>query len=128
MYISRYAPSIFKYTLLRKPLPFFPGPSYKRGPPKGYIRAIEMRWHQVESLLGAIIQCRDSRVQSLVSDLRQDPLAREILNRVDMGPYVCLHLDILPLRDAHIHYYTGSHWPFKPTQLSYQRGFLRLCS
>lgn len=65
------------------------GPSYKRGPPKGYIRAIEMRWHQVESLLGAIIQCNDPRVQSVVSDLRQDGLAREILNRVDMGPYVC---------------------------------------
>ncbi|KAF8346943.1 fungal-specific transcription factor domain-containing protein [Amanita rubescens] len=65
----------------------FLGPSYKRGPPKGYIHAIEQRWHQVESLLGAILQCPDPRVQRLVSELRQDDLARDIINRVDMGPY-----------------------------------------
>ncbi|KAI3622119.1 hypothetical protein WG66_015820 [Moniliophthora roreri] len=65
----------------------FLGPSYKRGPPKGYIRAIEQRWHQVESLLGVILQCPDPRVRSVVSDLRQDELAREILQRVDTGPY-----------------------------------------
>lgn len=65
----------------------FLGPSHKRGPPKGYIHAIEQRWHQVEALLGAIIQCSDPRVQTLVSDLRQDDLAREIIHRVDMGPY-----------------------------------------
>ncbi|KAF8640616.1 hypothetical protein AX17_000277 [Amanita inopinata Kibby_2008] len=66
----------------------FLGPSYKRGPPKGYIHAIEQRWHQVESLLGAILQCPDLRVQRIVAELRQDELAREIINRVDMGPYV----------------------------------------
>ncbi|KAK0481545.1 fungal-specific transcription factor domain-containing protein [Armillaria novae-zelandiae] len=65
----------------------FLGPSYKRGPPKGYIHAIEQRWHQVESLLGALMQCNDPRVQSIVTDLRQDDLAREILGRVDSGPY-----------------------------------------
>lgn len=65
----------------------FLGPSYKRGPPKGYIHAIEQRWHQVESLLGAILQCPDFRVQAIVSELRQDDLAREILERVDLGPY-----------------------------------------
>ncbi|KAH0591126.1 hypothetical protein H2248_001229 [Termitomyces sp. 'cryptogamus'] len=64
-----------------------PGPSYKRGPPKGYIHAIEQRWHQVESLLGAIVQCPDPRVQGLISDLKQDDLAREIIRRVDNGPY-----------------------------------------
>ncbi|KAJ4002275.1 fungal-specific transcription factor domain-containing protein [Lentinula boryana] len=62
-------------------------PSYKRGPPKGYIHAIEQRWHQVESLLGVILQCTDPRVQGVLADLRQDELACEILNRVDMGPY-----------------------------------------
>ncbi|CAA7264843.1 unnamed protein product [Cyclocybe aegerita] len=65
----------------------FLGPSYKRGPPKGYIHAIEQRWHQVEALLGAILQCSDERVQGIVSELRQDDLAREILGRVDSGPY-----------------------------------------
>ncbi|KAJ7103261.1 fungal-specific transcription factor domain-containing protein [Mycena belliarum] len=65
----------------------FLGPSYKRGPPKGYIHAIESRWHQVESLLGAILQCPDSRVQGIVADMRTDDLAREILGRVDAGPY-----------------------------------------
>lgn len=68
------------------------GPSYKRGPPKGYIHAIEQRWHQVEALLGSILQCPDPRVQSIVSDLRQDDLAREILGRVDSGPYVSLEI------------------------------------
>ncbi|KAF9486569.1 hypothetical protein BDN70DRAFT_870159 [Pholiota conissans] len=65
----------------------FLGPSYKRGPPKGYIHAIEQRWHQVEALLGSILQCPDPRVQSIVSEMRQDDLAREILGRVDSGPY-----------------------------------------
>jgi len=71
------------------------GPSYKRGPPKGYIHAIEQRWHQVESLLGAILQCPDPRVQRLVSELRQDDLARDIINRVDMGPYVSRTIIVL---------------------------------
>ncbi len=73
-------------------LSFRLGPSYKRGPPKGYIHAIEQRWHQVEALIGAILQCPDERVQTLVSDLKQDDLAREILSRVDSGPYVRLLL------------------------------------
>lgn len=65
-----------------------PGPSYKRGPPKGYIQAIEQRWHQVESLLGAVLSCPDTRVRQIIADIRQDDLAREILNRVDTGPFV----------------------------------------
>jgi len=63
------------------------GPSYKRGPPKGYIHAIEQRWHQVEALLGSVLQCPDEGVQRFVADLKQDDLAREILGRVDAGPY-----------------------------------------
>ncbi|KAI9570337.1 fungal-specific transcription factor domain-containing protein [Boletus coccyginus] len=65
----------------------FLGPSYKRGPPKGYIHAIEQRWQQVESLLGSLLACPDRRVQDLLADIRQDELAREILNRVDTGPF-----------------------------------------
>ncbi|EIN11641.1 hypothetical protein PUNSTDRAFT_131800 [Punctularia strigosozonata HHB-11173 SS5] len=65
----------------------FLGPGYKRGPPKGYIHAIEQRWHHVESILGAILASPDPRAQGLISDLRRDDLAREILNRVDAGPF-----------------------------------------
>lgn len=54
----------------------------------GYIHAIEQRWHQVESLLGVLLQSTDPRVQSVVNDMKNDVLAREILNRVDLGPYV----------------------------------------
>ncbi|KAL4070710.1 fungal-specific transcription factor domain-containing protein [Scleroderma citrinum] len=63
------------------------GPSYKRGPPKGYIQAIEQRWHQVEALLGAVIASPDPRVQELLAEIREDDLAREILDRVDTGPF-----------------------------------------
>lgn len=63
------------------------GPSYKRGPPKGYINAIEQRLHQVEAILGAIIQSTDARSRGIVADLKTDPIAREIINRVDSGPY-----------------------------------------
>lgn len=70
------------------PTPSDTGPSYKRGPPKGYIQAIEQRWQQVESLLGALLACPDRRVQDLLADIRQDELARDILNRVDTGPFV----------------------------------------
>ena len=64
------------------------GPSFKRGPPKGYIHAIEQRWHQVESVLGAILTSTDPYVQALINNLRKDDLARDILARVDSGPFV----------------------------------------
>lgn len=64
------------------------GPSFKRGPPKGYIHAIEQRWHQVECILATIIAL--PRAQDIVSDIRQDPFARDILQRVEDGPYVSL--------------------------------------
>ncbi|KAF8625103.1 hypothetical protein AX15_005575 [Amanita polypyramis BW_CC] len=65
----------------------FLGPSRKRGPPKGYIDAIEARLHQTEALLGIIIASNDSRAQSLLRDLAKDPLAKEIISRVDNTPY-----------------------------------------
>lgn len=64
------------------------GPSYKRGPPKGYIHAIEQRWHQVESVLGAILASPSPEVKSLIKNLRKDSLANDILTRVDAGPFV----------------------------------------
>jgi hypothetical protein len=66
------------------------GPSYKRGPPKGYINAIEQRMQHFEALLGVMMQTSDPRALSLIADLRQDELARSILNRVDAGRFVRL--------------------------------------
>jgi hypothetical protein len=68
----------------------FPGPSFKRGPPTGYINAVEKRWHQVESLLGAIMACPDPRTQAIISELRKDDLACAILDRVYSGPFVSI--------------------------------------
>ncbi|KAG6826250.1 hypothetical protein H0H92_000574 [Tricholoma furcatifolium] len=65
----------------------FLGPSRKRGPPKGYIDAIEARLHQTEALLGIMLSSNDSRAQSLLRDIGKDPLAREIIKRVDSTPY-----------------------------------------
>ncbi|KAI6002044.1 fungal-specific transcription factor domain-containing protein [Pisolithus albus] len=84
----------------------FLGPSRKRGPPKGYIDAIEARLHQTEALLGILLaleadrsergSCRseqddgaekDGSLTNVLAALRKDTLAREILNRVDMTPY-----------------------------------------
>ncbi|KAE9408528.1 hypothetical protein BT96DRAFT_970469 [Gymnopus androsaceus JB14] len=65
----------------------FLGPSRKRGPPKGYIDAIEARLHQAEALLGIMLASGDPRAETLLRDISQDPLAREIINRVDNSPY-----------------------------------------
>ncbi|KAH9927316.1 fungal-specific transcription factor domain-containing protein [Fomitopsis serialis] len=65
----------------------YAGPSHKRGPPKGYILAIERRLHQVEALLGTIIGSEDPRAKGLIQDLSQDQLARQIIQRVDVGPF-----------------------------------------
>lgn len=92
-------------TMLGTPCTFL-GPSRKRGPPKGYIDAIEARLHQTEALLGILLaleadrsergSCRseqddgaekDGSLTNVLAALRKDTLAREILNRVDMTPY-----------------------------------------
>ncbi|KIJ16298.1 hypothetical protein PAXINDRAFT_98785 [Paxillus involutus ATCC 200175] len=90
----------------------FLGPSRKRGPPKGYIDAIEARLHQTEALLGVLLAVEAERTEGIEYDggsgkrgtrlggleneggleevlavLRKDSLAREILNRVDSSPY-----------------------------------------
>ncbi|KAG6865247.1 hypothetical protein C0991_004128 [Blastosporella zonata] len=65
----------------------FLGPSRKRGPPKGYIDAIEARLHQTEALLGIMLSANDTRAQSLLRDIGKDPIAKEIINRVDNSPY-----------------------------------------
>ncbi|KAJ8454826.1 hypothetical protein ONZ51_g12801 [Trametes cubensis] len=63
----------------------FQGPSFKRGPPKGYIHSIEQRWHQVECILATIME--SPRAQDIVNDLRGDSFASAILDRVQAGPY-----------------------------------------
>ncbi|KAH7882909.1 fungal-specific transcription factor domain-containing protein [Phlebopus sp. FC_14] len=90
----------------------FLGPSRKRGPPKGYIDAIEARLHQMEALIGIMLgveaECaalgdcekcgherdnteseenRQGSVEGVLAVLRKDTLAREILKRVDASPY-----------------------------------------
>ncbi|KAI0800103.1 fungal-specific transcription factor domain-containing protein [Fomes fomentarius] len=65
----------------------FLGPSRKRGPPKGYIDAIEARLHQTEALLGILLNSKDSRAKTVLEDLAEDPLAKEIITRVDNSPY-----------------------------------------
>ncbi|KAF8512680.1 fungal-specific transcription factor domain-containing protein [Hysterangium stoloniferum] len=72
--------------LLATPCTFL-GPSRKRGPPKGYIDAIESRLHHMEALLGTLMSSHDSRIRSVVRDLSEDPLVREILDRVDESPF-----------------------------------------
>ncbi|KAI0088316.1 fungal-specific transcription factor domain-containing protein [Irpex rosettiformis] len=65
----------------------FLGPSRKRGPPKGYIDAIEARLHQTEALVGILLASKDSRAKSLLEDLSEDSLAKEIIDRVNNSPY-----------------------------------------
>ncbi|EIW61386.1 uncharacterized protein TRAVEDRAFT_44201 [Trametes versicolor FP-101664 SS1] len=65
----------------------FTDPTHKRGPPKGYILALERRLHQVEALLGTIISSDDPRARSLVQDLSRDKLANHVINKVHVGPF-----------------------------------------
>ena len=64
------------------------GPTFRRGPPKGYIQALEARLHQMESVLAAIMSSKDARAVEIISDLRRDRLAKHILDGVDAGPFV----------------------------------------
>ncbi|CAG8528580.1 13543_t:CDS:2 [Acaulospora morrowiae] len=43
----------------------------KRGPPKGYIDAIETRLHRMEFLLGGLVHSSDPRAQAVLSELMQ---------------------------------------------------------
>ncbi|KAI0778344.1 fungal-specific transcription factor domain-containing protein [Trametes elegans] len=63
----------------------FQGPSFKRGPPKGYIHSIEQRWHQVECILATIMEA--PQAQDIIQNIRADPFANAILDRVKAGPY-----------------------------------------
>jgi hypothetical protein len=83
------------------------GPSQKRGPPKGsvrttsracldsdalagcrYLNALETRLHEAEALLGAIIS--SPQAEPLVAVLSRDPLAEQIINRVNKSVFGAL--------------------------------------
>ncbi|KAH9813684.1 fungal-specific transcription factor domain-containing protein [Melampsora americana] len=59
----------------------FNGASRKRGPPKGYIEAIESRLHRMEALLGGLLQNNDPRAQALLSELIGDNEVRNLLKK-----------------------------------------------
>ncbi|GAA6042703.1 hypothetical protein JCM8097_003755 [Rhodosporidiobolus ruineniae] len=59
----------------------FLGASRKRGPPKGYIEAIESRLHRMEALLGGLLGSDDPRAQHLLGELIGDSEARDVLAR-----------------------------------------------
>ncbi|GAA6023010.1 hypothetical protein JCM10207_002039 [Rhodosporidiobolus poonsookiae] len=59
----------------------FLGASRKRGPPKGYIEAIESRLHRMEALLGGLLGSDDPRAQTLLGELIGDTEARDVLTR-----------------------------------------------
>ncbi|KAJ6591294.1 hypothetical protein DFH09DRAFT_834512, partial [Mycena vulgaris] len=66
----------------------FLGPSRKRGPPKGYIDAIEARLHQTEALVGILLAAAGrGGPRGRHADSQQDPLARAILARIDSSAY-----------------------------------------
>ncbi|KAG9304377.1 hypothetical protein G9A89_019939 [Geosiphon pyriformis] len=50
----------------------------KRGPPKGYIEAIETRLHRMESLLGGLVQSNDPRAEAVLAELMQDDLGTSL--------------------------------------------------
>lgn len=54
-----------------------------RGPAKGYLSALEEEKHQMEALIGTLLASQDHRARTLIQDIVQDPLAREVLSRVD---------------------------------------------
>lgn len=61
-----------------------------RGPPKGYIDAIESRLHQLEAMFGAILLAApvDARASSILEDLRNaDEMSRGAIDRVNLGPF-----------------------------------------
>lgn len=52
-----------------------------------YITALETRVHRLEALWGVLLSCSDPRAQTLVADLAQDGLSRNILGEVETGAF-----------------------------------------
>lgn len=62
-------------------------PVRKRGPPKGYMNALEQRLSNAEALLGALVCSNDPRATSIITDLSEDSLASSILSRIKEGGF-----------------------------------------
>ncbi|KZT34004.1 hypothetical protein SISSUDRAFT_1053457 [Sistotremastrum suecicum HHB10207 ss-3] len=64
------------------------GPNRKRGPPKGYLHALERRLHDVEALVGIVLSLSDPRAQSLLADLSSShDYVKDVLSQVDVSPF-----------------------------------------
>ncbi|UZO29776.1 uncharacterized protein OCT59_023235 [Rhizophagus irregularis] len=57
----------------------------KRGPPKGYIEAIETRLHRMESLLGGLVHSNDPRAEAVLAELMHDDLRSQ--HKADFTSY-----------------------------------------
>lgn len=90
MHLHRYAGAQALQGLINPTLCATAAPSFRRGPPKGYIQALEHRLHQVESVLAAIMTSTDIRSRSIIDELGKDELASHILDTVDAGPFVSI--------------------------------------
>ncbi|GAA5806279.1 hypothetical protein HPULCUR_011810 [Helicostylum pulchrum] len=89
----------------------------KRGPPKGYIEAIEGRLHRLEALLGSIVQEDDPRSQAIITELnapletaygelvRPRPMRREAVSgyEAECGPLTTTEPMTKPDGDDHRH-------------------------
>ncbi|KAF8585945.1 hypothetical protein K439DRAFT_1659988 [Ramaria rubella] len=78
-------------------------PSHKRGPPKGYLSALEQRLHDAEALLGVIISSSDPRATTMIADLSKDSLAASIISRVANGSFGPIGRDALRRHNADAH-------------------------
>ncbi|CDO71521.1 hypothetical protein BN946_scf184910.g20 [Trametes cinnabarina] len=76
----------------------FLGPSRKRGPPKGYIDAIEARLHQTEALIGILLSSRDQRAKEVLEDLAERLVSA---GRLSQGTYPTYALCAPTGRQAH---------------------------
>ncbi|GJJ06448.1 hypothetical protein Clacol_000640 [Clathrus columnatus] len=92
-YLERYLHPNMSYSL-------FTEPSHKRGPPKGYLSALEQRLHDAEALLGVIISSPDPRATTMVQDLSKDPLAAAIIARVTNSTFGPIGRNALQHRDS----------------------------
>ncbi|KZT29825.1 hypothetical protein NEOLEDRAFT_1127694 [Neolentinus lepideus HHB14362 ss-1] len=72
------------------------GPRFRTGPPKGYIRALEQRWYQTEAILAVLLSSPNPLAQAVITVLRRDAVAGEVLDRITNGPFGIMGRATLP--------------------------------